>query len=43
MEFVSMFSTTILEKFPKLKAINDKVPKEPKIAAWIAKRPQTEN
>ena len=43
MDFVAMHSTTILDKFPKLKAINDKVAKEPKIAAWIAKRPQTEN
>jgi len=31
-----------LDKFPKLKALKEKVEKLPKIAAWIAKRPQTE-
>lgn len=31
-----------LAKFPKLTALNDKVRKLPKIAAWIEKRPKTE-
>ena len=32
---------THLEKFPKLNHLNDTVRSNPKIAAWIAKRPVT--
>jgi len=32
-----------LEKFPKLAALQHRVESEPKIAAWIAKRPKTEH
>ena len=31
-----------LDKFPKLKALKERVETQPKIAAWIAKRPKTE-
>jgi len=31
-----------LDKFPKLKALKERVENQPKIAAWIAKRPKTE-
>jgi len=31
-----------LGKYPKLKALKEKVEKLPKIAAWIAKRPKTD-
>jgi len=31
-----------LAKYPKLHALHAKVEKLPKIAAWVAKRPQTE-
>jgi glutathione S-transferase len=32
----------VLDKFPKLAALKDKVEKVPNIAAWLAKRPKTE-
>jgi len=32
----------VLDKYPKLKALKDRVEKEPKVAAWLAKRPKTE-
>jgi len=31
-----------LDKYPKLKALKERVENQPKIAAWIAKRPKTE-
>jgi glutathione S-transferase len=33
---------TLLDKYPKLKALEKRVESQPKIAAWIAKRPVTE-
>ena len=30
-----------LDKFPKLKALNERLAAEPKIAAWVKARPQT--
>jgi len=32
----------LVDKFPKLIAVNDRVDKEPRIAAWIQKRPKCE-
>ncbi|XP_072050077.1 S-crystallin SL11-like [Amphiura filiformis] len=44
MEWVLNIVTGVtLDSYPKLKSINDKVAKEPKIAAWLAKRPETPN
>ena len=37
----SVLSVNVLEGFPKLTALKQKVGDEPKIAAWLAKRPQT--
>ena len=33
---------TLLDKYPKLKALEKRVESVPKVAAWIAKRPVTE-
>ena len=30
-----------VSEYPKLKALNDRVKTEPKIAAWIARRPES--
>ncbi|XP_072050673.1 hematopoietic prostaglandin D synthase-like [Amphiura filiformis] len=40
---LSIVTGLTLDNYPKLKSINDKVAKEPKIAAWLAKRPETPN
>lgn len=37
----SFLSVNVLEGFPKLTVLKQKVEDEPKIAAWLAKRPQT--
>ena len=37
----SFLSVNVLEGFPKLTVLKQKVGDEPKIAAWLAKRPQT--
>ncbi|XP_072050402.1 hematopoietic prostaglandin D synthase-like [Amphiura filiformis] len=39
--FMTKLCDDPLKDFPKLKALNEKVSKEPRIAAWLAKRPQT--
>ncbi|XP_072051484.1 uncharacterized protein [Amphiura filiformis] len=39
--FLTKLSDDPLKDFPKLKALHEKVSKEPRIADWVAKRPQT--
>jgi glutathione S-transferase len=34
--------TQVLAKYPKLAALKERVEKQPKVAAWIAKRPKTD-
>ncbi|XP_072050676.1 S-crystallin SL11-like [Amphiura filiformis] len=41
MEITLAQAGNILENYPKLKALNEKMGTEPKIAAWVAKRPET--
>jgi len=46
LQFVSFASVAgnkdVLAKYPKLKALHERVEKQPRIAAWIANRPKTE-
>jgi len=41
-EWLPVFGINVdFNKYPKLKALNDRVTTEPKIAAWIARRPES--
>jgi len=43
LEFMNNFAPAALTKFPLLKAYMERILSQPKIKAWIAKRPVTEN
>ncbi|XP_070548579.1 hematopoietic prostaglandin D synthase-like isoform X4 [Ptychodera flava] len=42
MEFAPLYDATLLDRYPKLKALVDRVSSVPNISAWLKKRPKTE-
>ncbi|XP_070548576.1 S-crystallin SL11-like isoform X1 [Ptychodera flava] len=42
MEYAPFFNAAILDQYPKLKALAERVSSVPEIAAWLKKRPKTD-